>query len=81
MGWGKLCPAASPFPSLLKAFAGSPFWEMLYFHFLSLDHGGNNWISRFSLSKAGFSCYCCTGQKRKREEIDATIFKTYVFFF
>lgn len=39
-----------------------------------------NWISRFSLSKAGFSCYCCTGQKRKREEIDATISKLRVFF-
>lgn len=42
-----------------------------------------NWISRFSLSKAGFLCHSCTGQKRKREEIDATISKQrfFVFFF
>lgn len=41
-----------------------------------------NWISRFSLSKAGLSPHCCTGQKRKREEIDATISKLrFLFFF
>lgn len=40
-----------------------------------------NWISRFSLSKAGLSPHCCTGQKRKREEIDATISKLRFLFF
>lgn len=81
MGVGEALPSSiSPF-LLTQSFCWVSPLETLFSFPPQFGPCRYNWISRFSLSKAGFSRYCCTGQKRKREEIDATISKLRFFFF
>lgn len=81
-GGGALPSGVSPF-LLTQSFCWVSPLETLFSFPPQFGPCRYNWISRFSLSKAGFSCHSCTGQKRKREEIDATISKQrfFVFFF
>ena len=79
-GGGSSAQQRLPFPPCSELCWVSSL-EMLFFIAPSVWTIRYNWISRFSLSEAGFSCHCCTRQKRKREEIDATISKRRFFFF
>lgn len=79
-GGGSSAQQRLPFPPCSELLLGLPFGDTVFIA-PSVWTIRYNWISSFSLSEAGFSCHCCTRQKRKREEIDATISKRRVFFF
>lgn len=69
-----------PFPPYSKLCWVSPL-ETLFSFPPQFGPCRYNWISRFSLSKAGFSALLLHRAEKGREEIDATISKLRCFFF